>query len=233
MRLYKESELLAFKQAVSPILLNWGDKWLSPESKLTVSGVSLFTNQKDIKVNNGLYIDISDCSLELLFTGQDITGSQKSNIAFNEIWSRANIDLNNLICGSSLVASNYSESLNDLSFFGSGSLSVTCNILDNIIRVVLSYELVKKLLSEPEYQPSEDSITKVTHAISNQNVNLTLTTNPLECDYLKVMDLKVGDILNIKHNVSEPMKVLLDSNKEVAKAFLARTGSIKTAVVEG
>lgn len=234
MRLYKASELLEVKKLLSIVLKQWGIKWLSPNIDLEVERVTVFENSRELTVINGLHIDISGSSLTQLILGKDISLNEAAEKIVNDVWYKSKEDLIKAIGKDKLLTNhNFERSLKDLSKLGSGALYIECVCAERSLPIVLTKELVECLVSEIVYETPHDPLVKAHDAISNESIIMTLTTNPLECSYLQVKDLKVGDVLKINHNVSEPLKMFLDGEKQVARAFLARTGSTKTAVIEG
>jgi hypothetical protein len=229
MRLYKASELLELKKIISSKLEGWGEKWLSPNHDLVVNCILDFKCGLNIQVENGLYIDTTDSSLAFLLSAQETELTEKANKIFTDVWSNAKQDLVNIFKSERVKGS----SLDELSKFGSGAVCIECQVQAQKLNIVLSQDVVNLFLDEPVYLQSNSTLTELPHAVSEQLVSLTLNTNPLECSYRQIKELSVGDVIKIDHSVSEQLKILLDGNKQIAEAFLARTGLIKTAVVEG
>lgn len=229
MRLYKASELLELKKIVSSKLEGWGEKWLSPNHDLVINCILDFKCDLNIQVENGLYIDTAGSSLAFLLSAQEAELNEKASKVFTDLWSNAIQDLVNIFKSEGIKES----SLDKLSKFGSGAVCIECQVQIKKLNIVLSQDVVNLLLAEPVYLLSNSTMTALPNAVSEQLVSLTLNTNPLNCSYRQIKDLSVGDVIKIDHSVSEPLKILLDGNKQIAEAFLARTGLIKTAVVEG
>ncbi|MEY8195196.1 MAG: FliM/FliN family flagellar motor C-terminal domain-containing protein [Cycloclasticus sp.] len=234
MRLYKESELTTLKNELSTVLSAWCVTWFSPDNKLSIELIESCKKrplQADIA---GLHIDVNHAELARLFSGATFNTSPQAERLFDRLWSKALSDLTNRLAGNEEREKELANnSLSNLAKLGSGAIYLECSVDDITLNITLSKELISMVLPKPGYKASGEALTKVADLIKNNRVNLVLNTNSIECDYEKIKALKVGDTLVLSHKVSEPLTVLVNGNQSIAKAFLAKTGQLKSAVVEG
>lgn len=228
MRLYKAAELVELKKILSEKLEDWAQKWLSPEGVFIIERVSAFQCGIDTEVSNGLYIDISDCSMVELLAGEKADLNIKDESLLQKIWLKAEQD-----AAEYFSAQNHKNTtLTELSEFGSGSICAECMFGTSKINFVFSIDIINSVFESPNYIPCTSSISSIPNALSDQKITVTLHTNELKCDYQQIKNLKAGDVIKIDHSVREPLKISINGNKDIAKAFLARSGSLKTAVIE-